>query len=729
VWTWLPVVVVALARAAVVRSFVVAAVLAVAGVCAVSATLHAEVNEHSLVVDAAEDGAFVELTVTLTSDPVTKQGRFGDYVVARGTARDINRAGVAASTRAPVLLLGRGDWQAVRYGATVRVAGRLAPLGVEGEVRLSVTRSPEIVRAPSRVLQAAAVIRQGVRSAAAGSGPVARELVPGLVVGDDVGLPPEVIADFRDAGLTHLTAVSGTNLTLVVGFLLLVARWCGVRARGMLVVGALGVIGFVLLARPEPSVLRAAAMGCVALVGLTSGGRDKGVRALSAAVLVLLLLDPWLARSPGFALSAVATAGILLLGPPTRDALAQWLPRWAAEALAVPWAAQLACTPLVAAISGSVSLVAVLANVIVAPVVGPATVLGLLGGLLWPVVPFLARVPGRIAGACASWIILVADRAADLPAGALAWPTGPVALAALTVLCVVLALVAPRFLAGRRRSLVGAVLAVTIMIRPPPAPGWPPDGWVMVACDVGQGDGLVLNAGNGSAVVVDTGPDADLMDRCLRRLHVERLPLVVLTHFHADHVDGLTGALHGREAGEVLVTALRDPAAGAAQVDRDARGLPVRVPAYGETGRVGAVTWQVVGPSSAGSPSPGVEEGSAANDASLVLLVEVRGLRLLLTGDAEPPAQERMADVLGPLRVDVLKVPHHGSRYQDEAFLSGLGARLAIVSVGEDNDYGHPSSATLDLLGRAGMEVRRTDRDGDVAVLVREGQLRVATSE
>ena len=125
--------------------------------------------------------------------------------------------------------------------------------------------------------------------------------------------PTDLVADFRTCGLTHLAAVSGTNLTLVVGFLLLVARWVGVRARGLVVVGALGVVGFVVLARPEPSVLRAAAMGSVALVGLGSRGRDHGIRALGVAVLVLLLLDPWLASSVGFALSALATAGILFL--------------------------------------------------------------------------------------------------------------------------------------------------------------------------------------------------------------------------------------------------------------------------------------------------------------------------------------------------------------------------------------------------------------------------------
>ena len=146
--------------------------------------------------------------------------------------------------------------------------------------------------------------------------------------------------------------------------------------------GCVGVLGFVLLARTEPSVLRAATMGTVGLIGMGHHGRRRGTRALGAAVLLLLLLDPWLALSPGFALSGLATAGILWLAPGWRDRLARWLPRWVAEAVSVPLAAQLACTPLVAAISGQVSLVAVLSNLLAAPAVGPATVLGLAGGLV-----------------------------------------------------------------------------------------------------------------------------------------------------------------------------------------------------------------------------------------------------------------------------------------------------------------------------------------------------------
>jgi competence protein ComEC len=698
--------------------------------CAVGGvtTLRVEALRRGPVARLAEQGAVVTVTGRVTGDPVLREGRFGSYVLARVSVSEVVGRGRRYETGVPVLVVADESWRRVELGSVVTGTGRLArPDGPDLAGVLSVGRPPRVLHRPRELFAGAARVRAGIRASVAGAAPDARALVPALVVGDDRSMSAQVVEDFRTCGLTHLAAVSGTNLTLVVGFLLLVARWAGVRARGLVLVGVVGVAGFVLLARPEPSVLRAAAMGSVALVGLGARGRDTGMRALGVAVLVLLLLDPWLALSVGFALSALATAGILFLGPPFRDALCAWLPRWAAEALAVPFAAQLACTPVVAAISGQVSLVAVVANLVVAVVVGPATVLGLLGGVLMLLVAPAGLACGWLAGLCASWIITVATHLARLPTAALEWAPGVGPVLVLGLVCLVVALGAGAVLRRPRWSVALSLVLVVVMLRPLPSPGWPPSGWVLVACDVGQGDGLVLNAGGGTAVVVDTGPDPPAMPACLDRLGVERLPVVVLTHFHADHVDGLAAVLDGRRVGEIDVTATEDPAYGAAEVHRwaDAARVPVRVPAYGEVRRVGQLTWQVVGPVSAAAGGEHGEEGSAANNASLVLLVEVRGVRVLMSGDMEPEAQQRLEAALPGLRVDVLKVPHHGSRYQDPDLLDGLGARLAVVSVGRDNDYGHPAAATLALLRRAGMRVERTDEDGDVAVTVRDGRLGV----
>ena len=201
----------------------------------------------------------------------------------------------------------------------------------------------------------------------------------------------------------------------------------------------------------------------------------------------------------------------------------------------------------------------------------------------------------------------------------------------------------------------------------------------------------------------------------------------MLTHFHADHVDGLPGVLDGRSVGEVGVTSMVDPPAGAVAVRRAVATPPV-VAAYGLTRRVGDVTVQTLWPLP-GAPTTGIGDGSFANDASVVLLAQVQGVRILLTGDIEPPAQLALRRTVPDLQVDVVKVPHHGSRHQDLDFLTGLRAQLALISVGEDNDYGHPAPDVLAALRATGADVRRTDLDGDVLVLRTEDGIAVRTRD
>jgi competence protein ComEC len=633
--------------------------------------------------------------------------------------------------REPVLVFGDTSWLGVPLGSTVRISGHLATAtGGDVAAVMSASGSPEVRARPDLWWRASGQVRAALRESVSGLPQDRRALVPALVDGDATDLDPALADDFRTTGLTHLLAVSGTNLTLVVGFALVLARWLHVRGRWLYVVGAGGIAGFVLLARAEPSVLRAAAMGSVALLGMSANGVDRGTRALGIATIALLLVDPSLASAVGFALSVLATAGILLLAPTWRDALARWLPMWVAEAVAVPAAAQLTCTPLVAAISSQVSLVAVAANLLAAPAVGPATVLGLVGGLVTLVWAPAGQVVGTTAGWCVAWIVEVAERGASLPTAAVSWGSGPFALGLLTVACLLTAIAAPRLLARRSTGLACSVLMVVAVLVRVPTPGWPPGGWLMVACDVGQGDGLVLNTGVAhTAVVVDAGPDPRPMKSCLDGLGVQRVPLVVLTHFHADHVDGLSGVLDSRAVGSVWVTRLQDPPEGVSEVRAAATAadVPTRDAPYAETRRVGDITLEPVWPLP-WSPTTGPGDGSTANNASVVLLVRIRGVSFFLGGDIEPEGQERLAAALPHLHVDVLKVPHHGSRYQDLPFLQSLQARVAVISVGADNDYGHPSPLTVAGLAATGEKVLRTDRDGSVAVVERDGRLAVVTT-
>lgn len=685
----------------------------------------------------ARGGAQVSIRGEVVTDPVEREGTFGSYVVVRLRVDQVTGRAITTNVASPVLAIADTEWLLVSLGDRVLAKGRLqAAQGSDLAGVLIARGSAEVVSRAQVVDRSVAHVRSNLIEAASVLPEAERALVPALVDGDDSQMPEDVATDFRTTGLTHLLAVSGANLTLMLGFLLVTARWCGVRGRWLLVVGAIGVVFFVLLARPQPSVLRAAAMGVVALVGLSAGGRRRGARALCIAIVGLVLLDPWLARSVGFLLSTVATGGILLLASRWRDGLARWMPRPLAEAIAVPLAAQLACTPAIAAISGQVSLVAVVANMVVAPAVGPTTLLGLVAGLAAILSDGLGHLLGYAAGLPAWWIVWVAEHGSGLAGASMAWPVGAVSITALTLLVGGLMLVMPRLVSHRSTCLACTGLLVVVILQPLGRLGWPPGDWLMVMCDVGQGDALVLNAGDGAAVVVDTGPDPAVVDGCLDRLGVRRVPLVVLTHFHADHASGLPGVLDGRTVAEIQVSPLADPPAQSAAVTRWAAAaeVPVTVAVTGEHRQVGQLSWQVIGPvdvphsADVGAGSEGLE-GSAPNNASVVLLVEVSGRRLLLSGDAEPEEEDNILASGADLRVDVFKVAHHGSANQEPDFVLATGAPLAMISVGADNDYGHPSAATLGLLHQLGAQVYRTDVHGDIAVVERAGQLAVVTSK
>jgi competence protein ComEC len=712
---------------------VVAAVVCLAGGAVVGA-LHRSAVLGSGLVPLATDRATAELHGVVTGDPVLHRGgtdgdhRAPDLVTVPVRVSRVEARGRLLRTRAPVVVLARDrSWARLLPGQPVRTSGRLGLAeGGRPVAAVVVVRGPPVLRGrPPAVQRVAGRLRAGLRAAATGLHPDARGLLPGLVVGDTSRVPPGLDADMRTAGLTHLVAVSGANLAIVAGFVLLAARWVGVRGRWLPVAAALATAGFVVLARPQPSVVRAAAMGAVGLVALATGRRRRSLAALAGAVVVLLLLDPWMSRSYGFVLSALATGALVLLAPGWAAAWrGRGLPRPLAEAVAVPLAAQVVCAPVVVLLSGQVSLVAVPANLLVAPAVPAATLLGVLAAAVAPVSPNAASLVAHLAELPVRWVALVAHRSAALPDATLPWPStagGALLLATLTVLAVALA----RLLRHRPGTAAGAaaVLGVALVV-PAASPGWPPPGWVLAACDVGQGDALVLSVSAGTAVVVDAGPDPLAVDRCLRRLGVQRVPMVLLSHLHADHVEGLPGVLRGRRVGEVALGRYHEPAGELRRVRRWARAahVPVTAVDVGERMRLGPLRWAVLWPARV------IDEDSVPNNASLVLLVRTRGLVLLLTGDVEPPAQRALLARADLPRVDVLKVAHHGSAYQAPQLLAETRPRLALVSVGVGNDYGHPAPSTVRALRRSGALVGRTDRDGTLVVVGDRQHLRLVTS-
>lgn len=632
--------------------------------------------------------------------------------------------------RARILVLtGDPAWQSLLPGQRVRAAGRLSPPrgGDLTAAVLSVTESPELLGEPPRVQRAAGALRAGLQAASAPLPEQPGGLLPGLAVGDVSNLDPGLSDDFFVTGMTHLVAVSGTHCVIIVGAVFLLAR--AARAPPWLVATASGlaIAGYVVLCQASPSVLRAGVMGAIALLALATGRLRAAVPALAATVTILVVADPQLAATAGFTMSVLATAGLLLLAPRWRDALRRRrVPSGLAEALAVPAAAQVAVSPVIAGMSGTVSLVAVAANLVATPVMAPATLLGVLAAVVSPAWPPAAEFLAWLASWPAWWLVLVARYGAQAPAAVVPWPAG-VAGALLLAALTAGFLIATRY---RRVRVVLAVVAVAVAVGALPvrtvASGWPPAGAVVVACAVGQGDLVVVPLGAGSAIVVDAGPEPAAANRCLRDLRVRSVPLLVVSHFHADHVGGVDGVFRGRQVAAVLTGGWPEPESGhelvAAAAARAA--TPVQVARTGAAYQVGEVTLTVLGP-------PYEQEGTRSdpNNNSLVLRAEVRGVTVLLTGDAEVELQQSLLAELpgGQLRADVLKVAHHGSVFQEPEFLAAVAPAVALVPVGEDNTYGHPHPAVLTELRSGGTRVLRTDTDGDVAAVRHDGELAVVT--
>lgn len=740
------------------------AVLLCVAAAAGSAGLHGADLRRGPVPALAREYARVTALVEITADPRLTRPRVSGNrlapasVLIEADVRRVERAGGAArETRAPVLLIvdpgpaGRtashgergSPWLGLLPSTRLRVEARLAPATAGGDRFAAVLRvkgrdGPETAGGPSGPQRLAGRLRAGLREATDGLTADARALLPGLVVGDTARITPELDEAFRETDLTHTLAVSGANFTILLALLLGppglaqnaerrgLAPRLGIPLRTTALLGAALSLAFVVVCRPDPSVLRAAACGSVALLALATGRRRSLIPALATAVLLLVLYDPWLARSYGFLLSVLATGALLTLAPRWSKGLrGRGVPPRLAEALAAAGAAQALCAPVVAVLAARVSLVAIPCNLLAEFALAPATVLGFLALATAPAAIPAAKALAWCASWPAEWIAEVARTGAALPGAGVDWPGGWTGAAALGAVTLVALPVGRRLLAHPWWCAACALLLVLALLQPRPLTrvitGWPPPDWRMVMCDVGQGDALVLAAGEGSAVVVDAGPDPTLVDRCLRSLDITRVPLVVLTHFHADHVAGLPGVLRGREVGAIGTTGLEEPADQAAFVRGLAatRHIPVTHAAAGEVRRTGGLSWEVVW------PPPGTHPATdGPNDASVAILVRTEGLRLLLLGDLEPPAQRALARSPAAPRlagVDVLKVAHHGSAHQDPGLLRQADPRLALISTGQDNTYGHPAPATLVALRAGGAKVLRTDRDGALAVTGGEG--------
>lgn len=573
-------------------------------------------------------------------------------------------------------------------------------------------------------------------------------LLPGLTLGDTSLVSHELDRAMRVASLTHLTAVSGANCAIVTVTVMLLAALLGAPRWARVLSGLVALIGFVMVVGLQPSVVRAAVMAAVVLVSVASGRPGAGIPVVSFAVCVLLLIFPRWSVSPGFTLSVAATVAILTLAPVLARRLVEWAEalferrspqhwfmkmsptqrRNAALVVAVPVSTQLVCQPLIVLFAPVWPTYGVVANMLAEPAAPLATILGMLAFVLAPVVPWLAHAIAWLGWVPAAWIAGVAHTVARLPLASLPWLDGILGMACAVAASVLVCLV----LIARRRALrtVGAVgaaltLGLSLAVGLTHSVGvliTRPADWRIAMCDVGQGDAFVVRGfdegGEARQILVDTGRHPELVDACLRELNIARLDVVILTHFDADHAGGIA-ALFGRTTRAVIsapqrerdVEVIRDMMANGMEVSRATTGQRLSL---GDTDCT--ILW----------PAPGHPRMQGGNPGSIALSIVAPGVTALFLADLGEESQNALlAQHPGLGRVDIVKVAHHGSADQSARLMALLQPRLALLSVGRDNGYGHPTRKTLRLIESVGARSERSDLSGMVLVSAHLGDLRV----
>ena len=659
---------------------------------------------------------FFMQSATITAEVVTDPNKTntGNYsFIARAIL--VNNSSIHYKLRVPIrVMTSKQSMSKLLPGQRFSAQGRIVASKEARVAALVVIKDEiEIQTQPSHWASALGEVRLGLRSLS-GDGD-AGALIPGMVLGDTSKQSPQFKNSMKRSGLTHLVAVSGANFALVSAFVLWMMQFLFTRMAFRLSATAISLIAFIALVRPSPSVLRAAAMAAVLLIAQgTKRGRDS-LPALGFAIAAVVIVDPWQARDAGFALSVLATAGLLLFAPVLAEKLSLHMPEKLAQALAPPTAAIVFCSPIIVALSGYLAPMSVIANLLAAPFVAPITIVGFISSLFSPFAPLLSSALIWLIRFPAGAIALIAHWASSFPV--LTLRTGKIGF--LIVACfTLLAWLFKKWFKYITIFTLIVLISITWLQR------WPGGDWQIANCDIGQGDSMVLNLGNHQGLVIDVGPDAVAEDRCLKALGIKEIPLLILSHFHADHVAGLPGALNKRTVGQVWVSVNSAPLVESAMAHVALEGVEIIKAVRGMSSRVGPLTIKVLWPTlSATSFEEMPGEGSQINNSSIATLITSNEFSIFAGGDLEPPVQQILVKDVTP--VDIYKVCHHGSRYQDLAFMAALHPRISVISVGVGNTYRHPAVQTLEALTRLGSEVVRTDIDGAIAVQVRKHQFTI----
>jgi competence protein ComEC len=585
----------------------------------------------------------------------------------------------------------------------------------------------------------------------------------GILLGVRASISPEINEAFATAGLTHVVAISGWNIAIIAALVAAMARPLDRRPGGRwssATVAVLAVAGYVVLTGASPSVVRAALMAGCMLVARLGGSRAHAASALELAALIMVLVAPSVLWDVGFQLSLLATAGLIWFGAAVERRLPGW-PGWIREPVALTLAAQVTTLPVILVNFERLSLVAPIANVLVVPFVPAAMLFSAIASLVGFMdaavrAPLVGDVSMWFAGGCA-WLVLrvivaLGTGVASLPYAAVdASLPAPFAVAWLPIVGLATWAMNSGRPEGEVRREAGSAEAgahlVRRFVRPLPVGATlvaillavslasRPDGALHVTVlDIGQGDSILVEAPDGTTMLVDGGPDPEL---ALRRLgahlpfFARRIDVVVLTHPHQDHVAGLVDVVDRFRVAALLEAGIPFENQAHHQLVADVASDPRLAVTLARAGQAFALdattTVEVVYPTQADAVGP--IPADDINNGSIVMILRHGGFTALLTGDAGAPVE---ALLLGrgmlPV-VDLLKVGHHGSSSATTAgLLDAIRPTAAVISSGAGNDFGHPAPETLAALAaRPEIAVHRTDLDGDVEIVTDGLSYRIRT--
>lgn len=581
----------------------------------------------------------------------------------------------------------------------------------------------------ARVDDARAHVRRRIQESYA---PASEALARALVIGE-TDLDDESQAAFRDSGLSHVLAVSGMHLVLVVAGAVRALSWVLVRVPALAArcdarrfAAALGVpLAWVYadFTGQSGSAVRAAAMMSVIFTARALALRPDGPRALALSVLAMAVTDPLVVADGSFSLSVAATVGLFFVSPHVEARLVGAggvARRWLARSVAATIGASAACAPWLSRMGPTIPLSGVVANLVAVPL-GElfALPLAMVHAVLAP-----APVLERVVATAASGALVLVDRVARASASAKFGRVPLPMLASEQIASLTVALFWA--LLGARRAAVELAVAASIFFEGIAVSRGRPEGALRVTfLDVGQGDAALVDLPDGSAMLVDggglVGSPVDVGERViaplLRARRRSELAVVVLTHPHPDHFGGLEKGLAGVRVGELWDTGQgeREEVGGGyeALLSRArAAGVIVRRPAdLCGAHALGGARVEVI------APCPDSRVDRSPNDNSMVIRARLGARSLLFAGDAEHEEEGELVLGGADLRADVLKVAHHGSRTSTSAPLLGAVApSLAVASCGVRNRFGHPHPVVRARLAEARVDLWRTDLGGALVV-------------